>query len=96
MLSTVLHLVRMTNAKNATSKQEEGSKVDPSEETMISVANEKVAKVEVNTMKQRKLEEDLDFVKEKLHILFVMPKGENGKLQTEAVGQLRSWFQGQS
>ena len=96
MLSTVLHLVKMTNAKNATSKQEEGSKVDPSEESMNSVANEKVAKVKVDAKKQRKLEEDLDFVKEKLHILFVLPKGENGKLQTEAVGQLRSWFEGQS
>ena len=96
MLSTVLHLVKMASAKNATSKQEEGSRVDPSEESLNSVANEKVTKVKVDAMKQRKLEEDLDFVKEKFHILFVMPKGENGKLQTEAVGQLRSWFQGQS
>ena len=96
MLSTVLHLVKMASAKNATSKQEEGSRVDPSEESLNSVANEKVTKVKVDAKKQRKLEEDLDFVKEKLHILFVMPKGENGKLQTEAVGQLRSWFEGQS
>ena len=77
MLSTVLHLVRMTNAKNATSKQEEGSKVDPSEESMNSVANEKVTKVKVDAKKQRKLEEDLDFVKEKLHILFMMQSKEN-------------------
>ena len=96
MLSTVLHLVRMASDKNATSKQEEGSKVDPSEKSMNSIANEKVTKVKVDAKKERKLEEDLDFVKEKLHILFVMPKGENGKLQTEAVGQLKSWFEGQS
>ena len=96
MLSTVLHLVRMANEKNGTSKQEEGSKVDQSEESKNSVANEKVTKTKVDAKKQRKLEEDLDFVKEKLHILFVLPKGENGKLQTEAVGQLRSWFEGQS
>ena len=116
MLSTILHLVKMTNAENATSKQEEGSKVDPSEESMNSDANEKVAKVKVDAKNQRKLEikknkaaavfeneasqivsnllNDLDFVKEKLHILFMMPEGENGKLQTEAVGQLRSWFEG--
>lgn len=95
MLSTVLHLVRMTNVKNATSELE-GSKVDPGEESMNSVANEKVTKVEVDAIKQRKLEEDLDFVKEKLHILFMMSRNENKKLQTDAVGQLRNWFEGQS
>ena len=95
MLLTVLHLVRMANVKNATSELE-GSKVDPGEESMNSVANEKVTKVEVDAIKQRKLEEDLDFVKEKLHILFMMSRNENKKLQTDAVGQLRNWFEGQS
>ena len=108
MLSTILHLVRVANAKNATSKQEEGSKVDPSDESMNSVANEKVTKSKVDAKKYKaaavfeneasqivsNLLNDLDFVKEKLHILFMMPEGENGKLQTEAVGQLRSWFEG--
>ena len=63
---------------------------------MNSVAIEKVTKVEVDAIKQRKLEEDLDFVKEKLHILFMMSRNENKKLQTDAVGQLRTWFEGQS
>ena len=123
MLSTILHLVRVANNKNATSELE-GSKVDPSEESRNSVqakanvAEDKASDVKVNAKNQRKLEikknkaaavfeneasqivsnllKDLDFVKEKLHILFMMPKGENGKLQTEAIGQLRSWFEGQS
>ena len=48
----------MANVKNATSELE-GSKVDPGEESMNSVANEKVNKVEVDAIKQRKLEEDI-------------------------------------
>ena len=58
------------------------------------VIDEKASDVKVYAKKQRKNEEGLDFVKENLHILFLTPRGENSKLNTDAGGQLRCWFEG--
>ena len=41
--------------------------------------------------KQRKLEKDLDFVKEKHPILFMMPKRGDRKVKSDAVEDLRLW-----
>ena len=129
MLSTVLHLVKVTKDESANSMQE-CSKVEndavleahepsvnavKSVQAKTDVIDRESTKAKVHDLKQRKLElkkkvkvsttldenermvvshlqDELDFVKEKLYILNTPNEA---KAKTDAVGELRRWLLGE-